>query len=135
MRVAVLILSLLVVLVPALAHAEDVARLELNALEKNNNRCVMTFVISNKTAQPFETFKLELALFNTEGVIIRNVGAEFGPLRSKGTVVRRFPTDGDCAQIGSLLVNDVTACTPLQPAACIEGLDLSSRVKDVRLYR
>jgi hypothetical protein len=34
-----------------------------------------------------------------------------------------------------VLVNDVSACTPGEPNACLDGLALSSRVNNVRLYK
>jgi hypothetical protein len=34
-----------------------------------------------------------------------------------------------------VLVNDISACVPGEPNACLEGLTLTSRVKDVRLYK
>jgi hypothetical protein len=34
-----------------------------------------------------------------------------------------------------VLVNDIAACAPGEPNACLDGLTLSSRVKDVRLYK
>jgi len=129
---AVLILS---ALVPPFAHADDLARLELNAAENADNRCRLTFLIENKTSRSIDTLKLDLALFNPEGVVQRRMVTEMGPLRGLRTNVRTFPTEGDCRQIGSILVNDVTACAPVEPNACLDGLALSSRVKGVRLYK
>ena len=57
------------------------------------------------------------------------------PLRPAKTNVKTFSTEGDCAQLGSVLVNEVTACQPGEPAACLDELALSSRVKAVRLYK
>jgi hypothetical protein len=129
---AVVVLS---VLGPALAHAEDLARLELNAAENADNRCRLTFLIENKTSRAIDSLKLDLALFNLDGVIQRRMVTEMGPVRGMRTNVRTFPTDGECGQIGSILVNDVTACAPVEPPACMDGLALSSRVKNVRLYK
>jgi hypothetical protein len=123
------------VLVPAFAHAEDLARLELNAAENADNRCRLTFLIENKTARAIDSLKLDLALFNLDGVIQRRMVTEMGPVRGQRTNVRTFPTDGDCGQIGAILVNDVTACAPGEATACMDGLALSSRVKNVRLYK
>jgi hypothetical protein len=117
------------------AHAEDLARLELNATENADNRCRLTFLIENKTARTIDSLKLDLALFNLDGVIQRRMVTEMGPVRGQRTNVRTFPTDGDCAQIGAILVNDVTACAPGEATACMDGLALSSRVKNVRLYK
>src|SRR5262245_52615348 len=129
---AVVVLS---VVVPALAQAVDMVRLELNATENSENRCRLTFLIENKTSQAIDSLKLDLALFNLEGVTQRRMVTEMGPVRSQRTNVRTFPTDGDCGQIGAILVNDVTACAPTEPTACMDGLALSSRVKNVRLYK
>jgi hypothetical protein len=58
-----------------------------------------------------------------------------GPVRAAKTVVRTFIVDIDCPQLGAVLVNDVTACAPGEPGACLDGLGLSSRVKALRLYK
>jgi len=136
-RRAVLALCLLI---PAFTQAEeathdDLARLELNATETADNRCRMTFLIENKTSRNIDSLKLDFAVFNPEGVIQRRMITEMGPVRGKRTNVRTFSTDGECGQIGAILVNDVTACTPGEPSACMDGLALSSRVKAIRLYK
>jgi hypothetical protein len=58
-----------------------------------------------------------------------------GPVRAAKTVVRAFIVDIDCQQVGAVLVNDVTACAPGEPGACLDGLGRSSRIKTVRLYK
>jgi len=129
---AVLVLS---VVVPAFAQAEDMSRNEPTATENSDNRCRLTFLIENKTSHAIDSLKLDLALFNLDGVIQRRMVTEMGPVRGQRTNVRTFPTEGDCGQIGAILVNDVTACAPVEPTACMDGLTLSSRVKNVRLYK
>jgi len=123
------------ILAPVPTRAEDMARLELNTVENANNRCSLTFVIENKTDRGIDSLKLDLALFNLESVIQRRMVTEMGPVRAKRTNVRTFATDGECGQIGAILVNDVTACAPLEPTACLDGLALSSRVKTIKLYK
>ena len=123
------------VLAPVPTRAEDMARLELNTVENANNRCSLTFLIENKTDRGIDSLKLDLALFNLESVIQRRMVTEMGPVRAQRTNVRTFATDGDCGQIGAILVNDVTACAPLEPTACLDGLALSSRVKTIKLYK
>ena len=137
MRGVLSVVLLLCVLMGGAAKAqeEELARLELNATENADNRCRMTFLIENKSARNIDGLKLDLAMFNPEGVIQRRMIIEMGPVRSKRTNVRTFLSDGDCTQLGSILVNDVSACAPGEPAACMDGLALSSRVKNVRLYK
>jgi len=115
--------------------AEPNLRLELNALETAENRCRMTFVIENKHPNAVETFKIDLALFNPEGTVYRRMVIDIAPMRPAKTIVKTFATDGDCGQLSSLLVNEVSACTPGDPATCIDDLALSSRVKAVKLYK
>ena len=70
-----------------------------------------------------------------DGGILRRLLTEMGPVRAAKTIVRTFPIDADCHQISAILVNDVTACTPGEPGACLDGLALSSRVKTLRFYK
>jgi hypothetical protein len=132
MRIAFGALLVLAALTPALA--EDV-QVELNALENSENRCRMTFVIENKGKAAVESLKLDLALFNTEGAVYRRMVVDMAPVRANRTVVKAFVTEGECAQMSKVLVNEVTACAPGDAAACQDQLALSSRVKSVRLYK
>ena len=137
MRAGVLLLALSAsqfAQVPARA-ADEMVRLELNAIETAENRCRLTFVIENKSAQNLDSLKLDFAMFNTEGAVYRRIIFDMAPVRAAKTIVKTYAIDGDCAQLGALLVNDVTACVPGEPAACLDGLALSSRVKNVRLYK
>ena len=122
-------------LVPSLVQAENLSRLELNAVETANNRCLLTFVVENKTSKAIDSLKLDLALFNAEGIIQRRMITEMGPIRGMRTNVRTFSTEGECGQTGAILVNDVAACSAGDPAECMDGLALSSRVKAIRLYK
>ena len=132
MRIALGAVLLLASLAPALA--EDM-HVELNAVENAENRCRLTFVIENKGKTALESLKLDLVLFNTEGAVYRRMVVDMAPVRANKTVVKTFGADGDCAQLGSVLVNEVTACQPGEPGACQDQLALSSRVKNVRLYK
>lgn len=120
---------------PALAGSGDPIQVELNAIESVQSRCRLSFVVENKSEGAIESLKLDLAVFGREGTIQRRLVVEMGPVRGAKTMVRTFELDGDCAQIGSILVNDVTACTPGGPDACLDRLALSSRVPNVRLFK
>lgn len=133
MRVIVaLALSLLVS--PAVRAAEQNVRVELNTLESTETHCRMTFVVENKSAG-LESLKLDLVVFNTESIVYRRLITELGPVRAGRTIVKTYAIETKCAQVGAVLVNDVSACTPGDTNACLDGLALTSRVKDVRLYK
>ena len=117
------------------AVAENPIRVELNTIENVQNNCRLSFVIENKGETPIETLKLDLAVFGREGTIQRRLIVELGPVRGSKTMVRSFDLDGDCGQIGSVLVNDVTACAPGDPGTCLDRLALASRSSAVRLFK
>jgi hypothetical protein len=117
------------------AVAENPIRVELNTIENVQNSCRLSFVIENKGETPIETLKLDLAVFGREGAIQRRLIVELGPVRGSKTVVKAFDVEGDCAQIGSVLVNDVTACAPGDPGTCLDRLALSSRASAIRLFK
>jgi hypothetical protein len=115
--------------------AEEKVRIELNSIENADDRCRLNFVIENKSHVAIESMKLDLVAFGGDGGILRRLITEMGPVRAAKTVVRTFPVDAECRQLGAVLVNDVTACTPGEPGACLDGLVLSSRVKTLRFYK
>jgi hypothetical protein len=124
------------VVAPLYASAADEKFLvELNTIESSENRCRMNFVVENKSDGTVDSMKLDLVVFGTDGGIMRRFIYDIAPLRPMKTIVRAFLVDAECRQIGAILVNDVTACAPGEPGACLDRLALSSRLKDVRLYK
>ena len=117
------------------ARAAEKLGLELNTAESADDHCRLTFVIENKNQQAIDSIKLDLVTFNPDGIVQRRMVIDMGPVRADKTTVKTFSIEGGCNQVGSILVNDVTACTPGEPSACIDGLALSSRVKGVRFYK
>lgn len=135
---AALLLPALALAAPtsALAAATTVPiRIELNSAVPAQKQCSLSFVIENKDDAALQSLKLDLVLFGRDGVISRRLIAEMGPLRAAKTSVKTFAVDGDCAALGSVLVNDVTACAPGEAEACLTRLELKSRVSDLRLFK
>jgi hypothetical protein len=134
-----LTLSALMLLTPsaplAFAAPADPIRLELNAVENVQQRCRLSFVIENKGPVALSSLKLDLVVFGRDGVIDRRLIAELAPLRGAKTVVKTFEVEDPCADIGSVLVNGVTACAPGDADACLDRLVLSSRLNDIRLFK
>lgn len=117
------------------AAADEKVLVELNSIESVENRCRLNFVIENKSDVSIESMKLDLVAFGSDGGILRRLITEMGPVRAAKTMVRAFAVDADCKQLGSILVNDVAACAPGEPGACLDGLGLSSRLKQLRFYK
>jgi hypothetical protein len=128
---AVALLALALLAAEATAQEQPVGvTLELNKTEDQTAGCRVYFVLDNKTASVFDQFKLDLVVFAVDGVILRNLATEMGPLRPEKRVVKMFDLgELACAGIGSLLVNDVLACsTDGEPRTdCVELLAVESR--------
>jgi hypothetical protein len=135
MRQALQLVLMLMLVSPVAAAPADIIHVELNAAVALNDQCRLSFVIQNKEGPALNSFKLDLVLFGQDGVIDRRLVAEMGPLRAEKTVVKTFAVESACKAIGSILVNDVTACAPGDAAACLDRLDLSSRVSQVRFFK
>jgi hypothetical protein len=117
------------------ARAADTIRVELNAAEATQNHCRLSFLVENKGADALQSFKLDLAVFNPAGVVGRRLVLELGPIRRAKTIVKAFELETECGQIGSILVNDVAACMPGEPSACLDELTLSSRPQNIKFYK
>ena len=137
MRIALVVFAFAQFLTAGVVYAtpDEPIRLELNVLENADGRCRVSFVIENKSQTALESLKLELAVFNRDGIVQRRLGTELGPVRGPKTIVKAFLVDGACEDIGSILVNEVTACTPGDANACLDRLVLSSKVEKVRFYK
>jgi hypothetical protein len=126
---------LLLIASPASSAPNEPIRVELNLAESVQNKCRLSFVIENKSETPIERLTPDLAIFNREGIIQRRLVAEMGPVYRSKTVIKTFEIEGECGQIGSILINDVTACAPGDPGLCLDRLVLSSRVASISLFR
>lgn len=115
--------------------AEGKFLVELNTIEPVESRCRLNFVIENKSGAAVDSMKLDLVVFGSDGGILRRLLTEMGPVRPLKTIVRAFVINVECGKIGSVLVNEVNACAPGNPNSCLDGLALSSRVKELRFYK
>lgn len=124
----------------ALVHAEDAPAqpqtdgisVELNKLEKSDKGCRAYVVVTNPTQTSYDAFKLDLVLFQTDGIIGRRFALDLAPVRPDKSTVKLFDLDGtDCENIGKFLVNDVMECkasgAPVQD--CLAQLKVKSLTK------
>jgi hypothetical protein len=94
------------------AHAQDDGiGIELNKLEPVSDACRAYLVFENRTARAFDPFKLDLVMFDSDGVIAKRVAVEAGPLPAGKTSVKLFDVGGlGCGDIRRVLLNSVMAC-------------------------
>ena len=104
--------------------------LELNRLEAVGSSCRGYFVARNNFDRVTEV-RLDVFLFDRQGIILRRVGLTFPDLPAQRTKVVLFDlADAPCSELGRLLVNEVIGCTSAggQPVnECPNSIVTSSR--------
>ncbi len=111
------------------ARAETAVSLELNKLEPVERGCRIYLVVANSTAKTYQSFKLDLVLFQPTGVIGKRVAVDLAPIRPSKRTVKLFDLDDQpCDRIGSVLINDVLECSAdgAAVADCLGQLDVKS---------
>jgi len=106
--------------------------LELNKLEASEKGCRAYVVVSNPTSTTYDAYKLDLVMFQSDGVIGRRFALDLAPLRPSKRTVKLFELDNtSCDNIGSFLVNDVLECRASSGPVtdCLAGLKVSSLTK------
>jgi hypothetical protein len=117
---------------PAAASGDNSITLELNKLEPSDKGCRAYVVVSNSSANALDAFRLDLVMFQKDGVIGRRFALDLGPLRPSKRAVKLFEMDGTkCEDIGSFLVNDVMECRAGGAAVddCLARLKVNSLTK------
>jgi len=105
--------------------------IELNKFENQDNACRAYMVFRNTTDQTFEAFKLDMVMFDQDGLINRRLALDVAPLRADKTSVKLFDIEGlPCEDINQILINDVIECAIASGEGdpdCVALLETSSR--------
>ncbi|MFE0758289.1 Tat pathway signal sequence domain protein [Inquilinus sp. NPDC058860] len=104
--------------------------LELNTLEPRGQNCAVNMVFGTGD-DAYQSFKLDLVFFGTDGAIRKRLAVDAAPLRARKTSVKAFEVSGlACDAIGSVLVNDVLDCRTEAGAVadCIDRVETKSRL-------
>lgn len=115
---------------PAASAASGPAvAIELNKLEVTEKGCRVYIVVNNPSDATYQSYKLDLVLFQTDGVIGRRMAIDLAPLRPLKKTVKLFDVEGiACDKIDWFLINDVMDCKSGDGAAdnCLARLTTSS---------
>jgi hypothetical protein len=107
-----LLFSLFAWTLPA-AFAEDtgVLSVQLNKLETDGDACRAYIVLENASGIAFEALRLDMVLFDVDGVIARRLAVDAAPLAAGKTSVRVFGIGNlACDNISRVLLNDILVC-------------------------
>lgn len=122
---------ILLALMGQIRAADDSLSVQLNKLEPQGSGCRAYIVVNNKSSTTYQALKLDLILFQPDGIIGRRFAFDLAPLKPNKQSVKLFDIDTPCDQIGSFLVNDVLDCKadsgPLDD--CLSSIAVSSLTK------
>lgn len=97
---------------PAARAAEGDITLELNKLEGLDAACRAYILLTNKTKAAFSSLKLDLVMFDKDGIVARRVAVEAAPIVAGKTSLKVFDIQGlKCDGIGRVLLNGVMSCS------------------------
>jgi len=116
----------------AQAEGKSAINIELNKLEPLEGSCRAYFVVRPEGSSEYKAFNMELLVFDTDGIIQKWLAIDAAPLRAGKTSVKLFDVSGvSCDKIGSILLNDVTACADASGdiANCVDRINPSSKAK------
>lgn len=104
--------------------------IELNKLEPMESACRAYLLFENGTSADFGSLKLDLVMFNPDGVINRRLAVEGGPLPAGKTSVKLFDIEGvACTSVDRVLLNGVLSCSDAQGdrSDCLALIETGSR--------
>jgi hypothetical protein len=125
------VLGLAVFAQPVVA-AEPELLIELNKLEDTQQGCRSLFVFDNATGHELDRFRVDLILFDQEGVYAKQLLLDLAPLYQDKKVLTSFLlAEQPCSSIGSILVNDLPWCENGSGAKldCVPMLKVESRTE------
>lgn len=130
MRVGLPVLLALLIVSGQARSESGGLQIELNKLEKREASCRTYFVFTNRTESQFSSLKLDLVMFDPEGVVAERIAVEAAPLAAGKTTLKVFDIDGlPCERISKVLLNEVLSCGDSngQREDCIAAIEPAAR--------
>ncbi len=104
--------------------------IELSAADDVGSACRLSFLIQNGTGSDIDQAVYEMVLFGREGQVALMTLLDFKALPSGRPRVRQFQFDGmTCADVTRVLINGAQTCEAEDAGACIDRLELSTRIE------
>jgi hypothetical protein len=116
---------------------KPVVGVELNRLETIDGGCRLYIVVNNQSDIAYAALQLDLALFRPDGIVDQRFFVDLAPIKKQKRTVKLFElTNVKCADVGSLLINDVLDCRDetAKLGDCLTRLTVTS-LASVKLYK
>ena len=126
----ILVLGAVTAVTGSVRAADGRIGVELNKLEPLASACRAYLVLTNKAGMAFRDLKLDLVIFDTDGIVARRVAVQGGPIPNGKTSLKVFDIDGvQCAKVSRFLLNGVMTCDAEggKPGDCAGLIDTTSR--------
>ncbi|WP_209425683.1 hypothetical protein [Pararhodobacter sp. SW119] len=118
--------SFLAALAPR-AEAGAQLSLRLDQVTQMQAQCQLVFVLESGLDTAIDDLRAETVLLTPENRVLRLTLLDFQSLPQNGLRVRSFNLpDVDCAQVGRVLINAISSCTPLDADQCSDALVVHS---------
>ena len=109
-RIVLVCVSLLILATPVIGQQN--LKIELNKLEAVEGACRAYMIFENNSGNAYDSLKLDLVMFDSDGLINKRIAVEGAPLPVGKTSVKLFDIqDVSCEQLGRILLNDVLTCS------------------------
>ncbi len=115
----------------AAAEGGQELKVELNRLSDSGEGCQPYLLFRNHTGMTFSDLRLDLVLFDADGIVADRLAVSATPLPADKTSLIVFEIPSlPCDGIGSVLLNTVIACEAEPPVAgdCLSVVEVSSRL-------
>lgn len=119
------------------AAADGAISVELNKVEQAGDDCRVYLVMNNALAATLSAIKLDLVLFDTDGIIAHRFALNVAPLAAGKTSVKSFDVpDMSCETLGRVLLNDAIDCRGASgPITQCVGEVVVSSLGEVEFFR
>jgi hypothetical protein len=104
-------------------------RIELNRIEAIGESCRAYFLTDNQEGEGWRSLKLDLFVLDMDGISVKRLAVEAGPLPEKKTLIKLFDFPSlDCPRFGRILLNDGMACERAADSreACLRAIETAS---------
>ncbi len=112
------------------AQSTDRVGVELNKMEQSGETCRAFLIVENRSATALSSIRLDLVLFDTDGIILERFALNVAPVAANKTSVKSFDIpETSCGGIGRILLNDVLECENASGPVdrCMDIIEVSNR--------